>query len=293
MSAILDDMDSRPGSATSLLRTVVGTYLRGMGGWIAVSHLVELMRTAGVSAPRTRTALSRVKNKGLLTPEVRDGVPGYRLLPEAVPMLVRGDRRIYTPRWMTEDDRWCLISYSVPEENRGLRHQLRRRLHWIGCGSVSPALWVCPEYLAEEVQEIVDDLGPDTGATLFLVDEVRGSVPLARQVATWWDLDAIGDLHEAFVSAHGEQIRSLGTDPKPERAFATWISSLDTWRIIPYLDPGLPASLLPADWPGKESIPLFDSLQKTVLTRAAAHVRAVTGRENPRTGSPEQTQEMP
>ncbi|MGP2439936.1 PaaX family transcriptional regulator [Streptomyces sp. JW3] len=293
MSVILDDMDARPGSATSLLRTVVGTYLRGMGGWIAVSHLVELMDTVGVSAPRTRTALSRVKAKGLLVAEVRDGVPGYRLLPEAVPMLVRGDRRIYTPRWMAEGDRWCLISYSVPEENRSLRHQLRRRLYWIGCGSVSPALWVCPEYLADEVREILDDLGLSRSATLFLADEVRGPGTLAERVATWWDLDAIGDLHEAFLSAHGEQIRALGDEPEPERAFATWITSLDTWRIIPYLDPGLPAALLPEDWPGKESIPLFRTLQRTVLTHATAHVRAVTGRDRPRTGSADQAQEKP
>ncbi|MFF2653692.1 PaaX family transcriptional regulator C-terminal domain-containing protein [Streptomyces sp. NPDC058045] len=278
---ILDDMDSRPGSATSLLRTIVGTCLREVGGWIAAPHLLALMGTVGVSAPRTRTALNRVRPKGLLEPETRDGTSGYRLVPQAVPMLERGDRRIYTPRRMAESDRWCLVSYSVPEENRGLRHQLRRRLHWIGCGSVATGLRVCPEYLAEEVREILDDLGLAGNSLLFLADEVRGPGTPAERVATWWDLDAIGDLHEAFLSAHGDRIRALGDRPEPRQAFATWIASLDTWRIIPYLDPGLPPSLLPADWPGNESIPLFLDLQKSVLPQAAAYVREVTGGGRP------------
>ena len=33
-SAVLDDANIRPGSATSLLRTIVGCYLRRLGGWI-------------------------------------------------------------------------------------------------------------------------------------------------------------------------------------------------------------------------------------------------------------------
>jgi len=44
-AAVLDDADSRPGSATSLLRTIIGCYLRRLGGWIAAPALMELMTT--------------------------------------------------------------------------------------------------------------------------------------------------------------------------------------------------------------------------------------------------------
>ena len=44
MSAVLDDMDSRPGSTTSLLRTVIGLYLRDAGGWMSSDRLIELMQ---------------------------------------------------------------------------------------------------------------------------------------------------------------------------------------------------------------------------------------------------------
>ncbi|SHN45293.1 PaaX family transcriptional regulator [Cryptosporangium aurantiacum] len=268
---ILDDTESSPGSTTSLLRTIVGTSLRRLGGWIAVAHLVELAGTVGLPEARTRTALARIKAKGLLAAQSRDGVPGYALVPDAIPMLERGDRRIFHPRTMADGDRWCLISYSVPEENRDLRHQLRRRLTWIGCGAVSPALWICPEYLTGEVEEILADLGLSSNATVFLATEVRGPADVTR----WWDLGSIRARHDAFLAAHGDTPTTLGDTP--EDAFRAWIHGLDSWRIIPYIDPGLPARLLPADWPGHRSVALFLELRDHVLPRAHAYAEQVTG----------------
>ena len=67
-AAVLDDADSRPGSATSLLRTIVGCYLRRLGGWIAAPALMELMAAVGVNQTRTRTAILRARGKGILAP---------------------------------------------------------------------------------------------------------------------------------------------------------------------------------------------------------------------------------
>ena len=267
---IPDDMESSPGSTTSLLRTIVGTSLRRLGGWIAVAHLVALAETVGLPEPRTRTALARIKAKGLLAAQNRGGVAGYALAPDAVPMLERGDRRIFGPRAMADDDRWCLVSYSVPEENRDVRHQLRRRLTWIGCGAVSPALWICPEYLTGEVEEILAELGLTGNATVFRA-EIRGRAEVAR----WWDLTAIRARHDTFLSAHTDAVATLGD--APEDAFRTWVHGLDSWRIIPYIDPGLPARLLPDDWPGHRSAALFLELRDRVLPRAHAYVAQVTG----------------
>jgi phenylacetic acid degradation operon negative regulatory protein len=273
-----DDADSRSGSATSLLRTIIGCYLRRCGGWIAVAALTELMTTVGVSQARTRTAILRVRSKGLLDPEVRDGSAGYALGPTATPALERGDRRIYTARQMDPSDRWCLISYSIPESQRQLRHQLRRRLAGIGCGTVSAALWICPEYLAAEVEEIVDDLGVGTSAAMFLADETRVAGGLERAVGQWWDLPAIAAQHQSFLSAYG----AVATDGlAPRQAFATWIGCVDAWRVIPYVDPGLPATWLPADWPGNLTVRLFADLREQLERRSGRYVHQVTSGSRP------------
>ena len=263
----------RPGSATSLLRTIIGSYLRSLGGWITSAALMELMTTVGLNQTRTRTAILRVRGKGILAAEERDGRAGYALEPAALPRLARGDRRIYSPRVMNATDRWCLISYSIPESQRQLRHQLRRHLSGIGCGTVSAALWICPEYLTGEVEEILTDLGVRGSAAIFLVGETRFDGGLERAVAQWWDLPAIASAHEAFLSAY----ESLATEELTTRqAFASWIGCLDAWRVIPYVDPGLPAAWLPAAWPGKRSIPLFADLRERLERPSGRYVREVT-----------------
>ncbi|GAA2245405.1 regulator [Herbiconiux moechotypicola] len=278
MSEILDDMDSRPGSTTSLLRTVLGLYLRQLGGWIAVADLLELMEALDVPAPRTRTALVRVKKKSLVVPETRDKVAGYSLVPEAATMLARGDRRIYHPRNMGPESRWCVVSFSIPEENRHLRHQLRRRLHWIGCGTVSPALWICPAYLAGEVEEILDDLELREHSTVFIAERPRVAGDLRQAIEGWWDLDEIRGHHEAFLEQHAAD-GLVPTDPpvSAREAFAIYIRSVDTWRIIPYIDPGLPAGLLPDDWPGDASNALLLELRERFSGPATDFVSEVTG----------------
>lgn len=270
-AVILDDFDSRPGSATSLLRTIVGAHLRAVGGWMSIADLITLMGAVAVSAVSTRSAVLRVKTKGLLSAETVFGQAGYRLNPEAVPMLERGDRRIFSFRQQGDDDTWCLISYSIPETQRDARHQLRRRLGWIGCGSVATGLWICPSFLTDEVEEILDTLGLRDAATLFITEPPRLASTPAEAAARWWDLARLEALHRDFLRAHGD-----ATEPESQQqAFARYIRALDDWRIIPYLDPGLPPSALPADWPGFDSVALFETLTARLAAPAASYVRSV------------------
>lgn len=254
---ILDDFDSRPGSATSLLRTIVGSYLRGLGGWVSIAELIRLMDAVGVNAAHTRTAVLRVKAKGVLIPERRDGQSGYLLNPDAVPMLERGDRRIFGFRQQRDGDSWCLISFSLPESERAARHQLRKRLGWIGCGTVATGLWICPAFLTDEVEEILSELQVRHAATVFITDTPQPAGSLADAARRWWDLEELARLHASFIEAFGQ----WGPIDDPRSAFANYVAMLDRWRIIPYLDPGLQPAALPADWPGFRSVTLFDRLK--------------------------------
>ncbi len=251
---ILDDFDSRPGSATSLLRTIVGSYLRELGGRASVAHLIRLLGALGVSEAHARTAVLRVSRKGLLR---SNGNAGYALNPDAIPMLENGDRRIFTFRQMSDGDPWCLVSFSIPEALRAERHQLRRQLSWIGCGTVSPALWICPGFLTDEVEGVFAELGLRRFATLFETAKPRPAGTLTDAVATWWDLAALESLHRGFLEATAGFAE---LEPTGSTAFAAWIRTLDEWRLIPYLDPGLPPSVLPADWSGFASVARFAQL---------------------------------
>jgi len=265
---VLDDIDARPGSTASLLRTVIGLYLRRLGGWMPASALVALAGDLGIPEAQARTGITRLKQKGLLLAE-RDGASGYRLNPAAVPMLERGDRRIFDVRTMTDADPWCLVSFSIPESARSVRHQLRRRLQWIGAGVVSPALWICPGHLHDEVDGILTELGVRRWATLFRSATPAPAGSLREAAASWWDLKTLGAQHLAFQ----DSLAALPAEP-----FAAYVRLIDAWRVLPYVDPGLPPAMLPDDWPGERSVDEFTRLSAALAEPAAAHVRLVVSR---------------
>ncbi|MFJ4025987.1 PaaX family transcriptional regulator C-terminal domain-containing protein [Paenarthrobacter sp. NPDC089989] len=276
MSAVLDDMDSRPGSTTSLLRTVIGLYLREAGGWMSTKDLVLLMEALGASGTVTRTALGRLRKKDVVRSESRDGTPGFTLTEGAATMLARGDRRIFTPRAMDPGDPWCLVSFSIPESEREKRHQLRRRLHWIGCGTVAAGLWICPDTLRDEVEEILADLALREMATLFVTQAPLVGVTPKEAAAKWWDLDAVAGLHRDFLREHNASAPDEAVDTGA-KAFATYVQSIDRWRIIPYLDPGLPSTFLPDDWPGTQGTALFRRIVEAYAGPSAEFVRDTLG----------------
>lgn len=261
MTPVLDDTFSRPGSVVSLLRTAIGLYLRDTGGWMPTKSLTDLMEVLDVPVDLTRTALTRLKQKGVLTPDTRAGRKGYSLTDEARAMFSRGDRRIYQPRNMQPGDAWCLISFSVPETQRQRRHQLRRHLSWIGCGTVAPGLWVCPDFLREEVAGILRDLDLQQHAVLFRTEPPEVTGDIRATVQEWWDLDYLADLHRDFIAAYGSV--ATGSVPATASTFATYVRCIDRWRVIPYVDPGLPDDFLPEEWPGKECIKLFERIRES------------------------------
>ena len=261
---VLDDIDARPGSTASLLRTLVGVFLRPLGGWISAAALVALAGDLGIDAAPARTGVARLKQKGLLL-AAREEQIGYRLNPAAVGMLERGDRRIFAMREMTDADPWCLVSFSIPESARSVRHQLRRRLQWIGAGVVSPALWICPGHLQDEVQQILDELDARRWATLFQASAPLTAGTLVEAASEWWDLAALRTEHLAFQAS----LASLPAEP-----FAAYVQLIDRWRVLPYTDPGLPPSMLPSDWPGRRSFDEFARRSAELAAPAWAHVRA-------------------
>ncbi|WP_433760180.1 PaaX family transcriptional regulator [Nocardia sp. CA-135398] len=272
---VLDDFDARPGSATSVVRTVLGAYVRDLGGWIAVADFTEILAVLDIPAPSTRTAITRLKSKGVLHAESRSGRAGYALTDAALAMFTRGDPRIFGFRQMSSGDPWRLLSYGIPETERAARHQLRRRLSAIGCGTVSAGLWIYPEYLAAEAAAIVTALELDDYVTSFRATELVVPGTLREAAAQWWDLDDLATKHRTFYERH-RKILDLG-EGSDRNAFAHFTMMLDEWRTIPYVDPGLPDEMLPVDWPGPASVQLFAEAGQRYLEPSRRWVQTFIG----------------
>ncbi|GGM12405.1 PaaX family transcriptional regulator [Streptomyces fumigatiscleroticus] len=257
----------------SLIVTLYGAYGRSVPGPVPVAELIRLLAAVGVDAPSVRSSVSRLKRRGLLVPaRTEHGAAGYGLSPQARQLLDDGDRRIYagTP---PEDEGWVLAVFSVPETERQRRHVLRSRLAGLGFGTAAPGVWIAPARLYEETRHTLRRLGLDAYVDLFRGEHL-GFAPTVEAVARWWDLAAIAARHEEFLDRHAPVLRDWErrADTPPEDAYRDYLLALDSWRQLPYADPGLPARLLPGDWPGVRSAAVFRGLHERLRDAGAAFV---------------------
>ncbi|MEU2850930.1 PaaX family transcriptional regulator C-terminal domain-containing protein [Streptomyces syringium] len=250
----------------SLIVTFYGAYGRGSAddpaGPVPIAALIRLLGAVGVDSPSVRSAVSRLKRRGLLVAgRTAAGAAGYGLSDDARELLRDGDRRIYGRSPARAGQGWLLAVFSVPEEERHKRHLLRSRLTRLGFGTAAPGVWIAPAHVHEETRHTLERLGLDAYVDLFKGGHL-GFDPTPEAVARWWDLDALATQHRAFLDAHEPVLRRWArrrTLP-PEEAYRDYLLALDSWRRLPYADPGLPASLLPDRWPGGRAARVFGAL---------------------------------
>lgn len=259
----------------SLIVTLYGAYGRFAPGPVPVAELIRLLGAVGVDAPSVRSSVSRLKRRGLLLPaRTAEGAAGYELSAQARQLLDDGDRRIYATA-PHDDEGWVLAVFSVPESERQKRHVLRSRLAGLGFGSAAPGVWIAPARLYEETRHTLGRLDLDSYVDFFRGEHL-GFTPTAQAVARWWDLAAMAKEHEAFLDRHARVLRDWEgrPDTPPEDAYRDYLLALDSWRHLPYTDPGLPARLLPAQWPGTRSAAVFRALHER-LRDAGSHFAAL------------------
>ncbi|MHB9858412.1 PaaX family transcriptional regulator [Streptomyces sp. YIM S03343] len=254
----------------SLIVTLYGAYGRFVPGPVPVAELIRLLAAVGVDAPSVRSSVSRLKRRGLLMPaRTARGAAGYELSPEARQLLEDGDQRIYAVK-PPEDDGWVLAVFSVPESERQKRHVLRSRLAGLGFGTAAPGVWIAPARLYEETRHSLRRLRLDPYVDFFRGEHL-GFAPTAQAVARWWDLASIAEAHETFLDRYADVLGAweVRQDTPPEAAYRDYLLALDSWRRLPYTDPGLPAHLLPDDWPGARSTAVFRGLHERLRDAGA------------------------
>ena len=270
--------DLRSEQPRSLIVTIYGLYAREAGGWISVAALIRLMSELGIDEPAVRSSISRLKRRGILESERVGNAAGYGLSARAREIVSEGDHRIFSRPAARIEDGWLLAVFSVPESERQKRHMLRSRLAALGFGTAAAGVWVAPYHLYDDTRRTLARLGLTEYVDLFRSDYLAfGDV--AHAVTTWWDLDALRDRYDEFLQACAPQLarwrRRRTIDDA--QAFADYVRALTRWRRLPYLDPGLPAELLPRSWHGRQAADLFFALQERLAGAAARHMHEVTG----------------
>jgi phenylacetic acid degradation operon negative regulatory protein len=175
---------------------------------------------------------------------------------------------------------WSLVAFSIPEDHRAVRDELRKALRWLGFAPLYDGLWVAPRDRAGEVMARLADLGIST-ATAFRATAVPGGEP-SEIPARAWDLAGLRRRYEEFI-AYARLLRdqTAAGEITPMDALVARTRVMNEWRAFPAMDPDLPGELLPAAWPRAVARELFITCYDLLGPLAVRRVRQIIARYSP------------
>jgi phenylacetic acid degradation operon negative regulatory protein len=241
-------------SARSLLLTVLGEFALPRNEPVWTATVLDALGQLDVEQRAARQALARTSAEGLLTSERHGRRTAWALTDRGTALLTEGTARIYgfmrqPHAW---DGRWLVLTVSIPETQRRLRHRLRTQLTWLGLGSPYSGLWVSPDASkVPEVNAVIDDLGLE-GQSFAWVGPTAGIGEESRLVEAAWDLGDVEKRYLEFLEAFESRRASTAAE-----AFTAQVELVQEWRRFPFLDPDLPRELLDHAWPGPRAAAVF------------------------------------
>lgn len=217
---------------------------------LAGAVLIRLLGDLGLSEAAARSAILRMRRRGLLSSTRTGRTVAYA--PSR--MVIAGQQRHRNqfvgtgPDW---DGAFHALLVSVPEDDRSFRDELRRTATIAGYRTLRSGLLIAP---SDRTEELGTTLARTPPAASVIAARLELSPEDARRVAAeLWRLGELATRYRALATAaRAASEEARGHRPigaAAVRAFAA--AALPIYEAIAD-DPGLPADLLPEAWPGPD-----------------------------------------
>jgi phenylacetic acid degradation operon negative regulatory protein len=262
--------------ARSLVFDLFGDFLRYRGGEVRLRGLIALMACFDVPEPTVRVVVARLRKEGWLRSS-RDGRETvYALTDAAWELLDEGRARIFERAVGPWDGQWHMVIYSVPETERALREQLRKKLSWLGFGPLSAAVWISPHDRAAQVRDAFAD---ERAVRLDAFRSRSDGTAADRDIAARsWDLGSLERDYAEFVRRYEGRLAAYRAgEVRGQRALVERMYLIHDYRMFPFRDPDLPPELVPSGWPGRQAHEMFLEAHGLLRGPAEACVDELTG----------------
>lgn len=250
----------------SLIFTLFGEYIKHYGGEIWMGSLIKMMAHFNISESSLRGAVLRMVQQDFL--KVRKiGNRSYASLTEKGGRRMEdGVERVYSSRNLQWDGRWRVVIYSIPENRRDIRNQIRKELNWTGFGVISPSTWTSPNPLEDQVMEMAKTYQLEDHIILFKTSSIVSHTN-QEIVEKGWDLQEIADKYKTFIDKYEKEYEKIKEETwngslSEENSFVKRTELVHEYRKFLFLDPNLPADLLPENWIGFRARELFFNLHQ-------------------------------
>lgn len=274
-------MTDRPAIRTQILVfTLFGEYIVPRGGTAWTKAILTLLDLLDVSERAGRSTLSRMTKKGWLTSQRIGRYSQYALTKRGQRVVAEGGARIFEPRRKKWNGLWHMVVYSIPEEKRHIRGDIRKRLGWMGFGRLAPGTWISPNNSQSDIEEMLEDIEAEEHAICFSDMDLK--FPFEDEIVKrCWDLDELNRDYAAFIQKYEPECESFQKTLESGKPLpASECFRLRVWMTLEYAqfprrDPNLPAALLQTDWLGTRGTELFFEFHEMLKAPSERYVSEV------------------
>ena len=263
----------------SMIFTIYGDYIRHYGNHIWVGSLIRLVKEFGHNEQAVRVAVSRMVKQGWLVSEKQGSKSFYSLTPRGVERMEEAARRIYKSTPHDWDGKWRTLMYTIPEDKRQIRDELRKELTWSGFGNLSNGVWISPNPLEKEAERLIEAYEIEEYVDFF-VGEYHGPKQDQSLVERAFPLEELQERYETFITDYSRQYivhqsqLQLG-EMTDEQCFVERTMLVHEYRKFLFMDPGLPQELLPDAWSGHHAALLFEQYYRLLAQPASRFFESI------------------
>lgn len=268
----------------SMIFTIYGDYIRNYGSKIWIGSLIRLLKEFGHNEQGVRVAVSRMVKQGWIQSEKQGNKSYYFLTDRGVQRMDEAANRIYKMKPNEWDGKWRILMYTIPEDKRQLRDDLRKELLWSGFGSFSSGCWISPNDLEKQINRLIEKYDIEEYVDFF-ISEYKGPKENQSLVEKSWQLEEIENKYEEFIEKYSKQfivhqsIISRG-EMSDADCFVERTNLVHEYRKFLFIDPGLPKELLPSKWNGNHAALLFSQYYQVLAEPASRFFESVFQENN-------------
>ncbi|PTM96229.1 phenylacetic acid degradation operon negative regulatory protein PaaX [Mycoplana dimorpha] len=254
LSQVLERLQSQPSRTWSIIITFYGDALLPRGDSVWLGTLNAFFKGLDIGDGVVRTAMSRLAADGWIERNKVGRNSFYRLGQKGRETFLAAANRIYHPRPDGWDGHYTLLM-PLPGADR---EALRKALEEAGFGTPVPGTWIAPS--AWDLPEIARD-----EPRLWAEGSAADMRALAERA---WPVAELAGHYRHFIADFAPLLAALdqGLHPSDLGAITARVLMIHEYRRIVLRDPGLPAAILPDDWPGTAARQLCAALYRQLAS---------------------------
>jgi phenylacetic acid degradation operon negative regulatory protein len=262
-----------------MIFTLYGDYIFHYGNKIWIGSLIRLLAEFGHNEQSVRAAISRMNKQDWIQAEKIGNKSYYSLTDRGVKRIEEAAERIFKLKPVKWDGKWRIFMYSIPEEIRNIRDELRKELVWSGFGTMSNSCWISANPLEKQVQDLIHKYDIESYVDFFIA-EYKGPHENKNIVEKSWNIDEINQKYQEFISEYSQKYvidrnKILKGQMADAECFVERTKLVHEYRKFLFVDPGLPEELLPEKWLGGHAASLFSEYYKELAEPALRFFESV------------------